>query len=168
MSGPRASNILSHFTLKPHRTFKLSFCTTRSGVFVRSVRLIASSAFPHICQCIYSVTLSWRPLYSSCTNLLHSLVGWFTLFCLLLFILPYILAVWFFRLIHCYHLPHLSIHALKFFFWLFRMLPAYRIPQFPPSQNPLQTARFVCYPHITALKLLEPEPLHQVQVGRFF
>ena len=45
MSGPRASNILSHFTLKPHRTFKLSFCTTRSGVFVPSVRSIASSAF---------------------------------------------------------------------------------------------------------------------------
>ena len=114
MSNPRASTILSHFTLKSHRTFQLSFSTTRSGVFVPSVR--SSSAFPLNCQCIYSVTSSWRLLYSCCTNLLHSLVGWFTLFCLLLFIHPYILAVSLLSLIHCYHLPGLSIHALKFFF----------------------------------------------------
>ena len=48
------------------------------------------------------------------------------------------------------------------------MLSVHRIPQLAPSQNPLQPARFVCYAHKTALKVLEPEPLHQVQVGRLF
>ena len=50
MSGPRASTILSHFTLKSHRTFKLSFSTTRSGVFVPSVRRYRSPCVPDCSQ----------------------------------------------------------------------------------------------------------------------
>ena len=114
ISGLCASTNLSLCTWKSHRTLKLSSSATCSGVFVPSVR--SSSAFPLSCQCIYSVMLSWHLLYSCCTNLLHSLVRWFTIFCCLFFILPYILAVWLLGLIYCYHLSGLSIHALKFFF----------------------------------------------------
>ena len=53
MSGPRASTILSHCTLKSHRNLKSSFSTTCSG----ELSVLSISAFPQSYQCTYFATL---------------------------------------------------------------------------------------------------------------
>ena len=79
MSVLLASTILSHCTLKSHRTLKPVFSTTCSGVCLYHWSARSSSAFPHSCQCTYRATLSCRLLYPCWANLQHSLVRWLTL-----------------------------------------------------------------------------------------
>ena len=79
MSVLLASTILSHCTLKSHRTLKPVLSTTCSGVCLYHWSARSSSSFPHSYQCTYRATLSCRLLYSRWANLQHSLVRWLTL-----------------------------------------------------------------------------------------
>ena len=53
MSGLPASTILSHCTLKSHRTLKSPFCTTRSGICLYRQSSRSSLAFSYIYQVLF-------------------------------------------------------------------------------------------------------------------
>ena len=110
---------------KSHRSLCVSFSRTDSGLCIYHLLACSNLNFLHFSQCIILPTQSCLALYSSCANLLHSLIMWLMvsslsphslhlLFCCVLSILALIWLV--LMALFCAALRRDSVSLLKFLF----------------------------------------------------